>query len=143
MMALGRYPVKAMEAGKHVIQQGMGPHRSAAGTSPEHDGMDDLMGLLGLKSEDRAAKMRERDEQYQWIERARKAGTRSKRDLRLEWRRAYEAGDNKRLGEIESQMSVQQRRQLRREAAQTPDQRMRQRVPKDARPEFDRRFGGQ
>lgn len=142
-LALSRYPMKVGKAVGHIVNQGMGTHRTAAGTGVEHDGMDDLLGLAGLRTTARGDKIRAREEQYEFTDRARRKATSDKRELREDWREAWEAGDEEALAELEALMSPQQRRQLRREAEQTPDERMRRRVPKDLRPDFERRFGGQ
>jgi hypothetical protein len=141
-LLFSRYPQKVVKNVGHMLNQGMGEHKTAAGTGAEHSGYDDALGLLGLRTEERGDKIRAREEQYEWLDRTRRKASDESRERREDWREAFEAGDDDALAEIEALMSPQQRRTLRREAEQSPDERMRSRVPVAKRPDYDRRFGG-
>jgi hypothetical protein len=141
--AIMRYPSKAFNELEHFGRMGIGRHVE---TSPEgvlrgdHTAWEGFLSLLGVSTKREEAERSALNDAYEWITENNRVRTIERRHARQELERAIESGDREAVGKATKGMNRDQLRAFYKQRQQARYNQLLERVPREQRAEFARRF---
>jgi diguanylate cyclase (GGDEF)-like protein len=140
-----RYPGKVIKETKDFARYGFGEHpefdRSGSPTGA-HSAVSGFASLLGIETTDKADTRAAKEDAHAFTDEATRRRDINSRDARQDLRDAIERGDQEAAAEASRRLTRAQQRDFYNRNRKSPYQLMLERVPKEKRAEFERRYKG-